>query len=235
MNLDSSLNRFKTSILDLLFPPRCVGCGASGSFLCSPCQSTMPHLPPPLCARCGKSLPSGTLCYECKNHPLQIEGIRSLFPYNGVARQAVLQFKYQNVKALAAPLAKLMREFLSAHPLPADTLIAVPLHPRRLRERGYNQSSLLSMELGKLSSLPIVEGALLRIKNTPPQTKTNSAEERRKNVAGAFICRDRRVAGRRILLIDDVCTSGATLNACATALKTAGATSVWGLTLAREV
>jgi predicted amidophosphoribosyltransferase len=93
----------------------------------------------------------------------------------------------------------------------------------------------LSTELGKLSPLPIVEGALLRIKNTPPQTKTKSAEERRINVADAFICRGRRVAAKRILLIDDVCTSGATLNACATALKTAGAISVWGLTLAREV
>lgn len=235
MNLVASLNQLKTLVLDLLFPPRCVGCGASGSFLCSQCQSALPHLSPPLCAKCGKSLSSGTLCYDCENHPKEIEGIRSLFPFDRVMRQAILQFKYQNVKALAAPLAQLMGEYLSAHPLPADTLVPVPLHPRRLRERGYNQSSLLARELAKLASLPIVEGALLRLKNTPPQTRTNSAEDRQSNVAGAFTCRDQRVEGRRILLIDDVCTSGATLDACATALKAAGATSVWGLTLAREV
>ena len=235
MNLVASLNQLKTLVLDLLFPRRCVGCGTGGSFLCAPCQSALPHLPPPLCAKCGKPLSFGTLCHDCENHPIEIEGIRSLFPFNGVVRQAILQFKYQNVKALAAPLAQLMGEYLGAHPLPADTLIPVPLHPRRLRERGYNQSSLLARELSKLASLPIVDGALLRLKNTPPQTKTNSAEDRQRNVAGAFTCRDRQLAGRRILLIDDVCTSGATLDACAAALKMAGATSVWGLTLAREV
>jgi len=166
---------------------------------------------------------------------MKIEGIRSLFPLNGVVRQAILQFKYQNVKVLAAPLAELMGEYLRMHRMYADTLVPVPLHPRRLRERGYNQSSLLAVELGRLTSWPVVEGALLRIKNTPPQTKTKSAEERRRNVAGAFSCLGRRLSGRCVLLIDDVCTSGATLDACATALKRAGAASVWGLTLARDV
>jgi ComF family protein len=235
VNLVAGLNQFKTLVLDLLFPPRCVGCGAVGSFLCSPCQSALPYLPPPLCAKCGRSLCSGTLCYDCENGPIEIEGIRSLFPFNGIVRQAILQFKYRSVKALAVPLAQMMRDYLGAHPMPADTLIPVPLHSRRLRERGYNQSSLLARELRKLTYLPTVEESLIRVKNTPPQTRTNSAENRQSNVADAFTCRDQQVAGRRILLIDDVCTSGATLDACATALKTGGATSVWGLTLAREV
>ncbi len=235
MNLVVLLNQLKTLVLDLFFPPQCVGCGGGGSFLCSRCQSALPYLPPPLCAKCGKSLSVGTICHDCENRLTEIDGIRSIFPFNGVVRQAILQFKYQNVKALAAPLAQLMGKYLHTHPLPADTLVPVPLHPRRLRERGYNQSSLLARELGKLASLPIVEGSLIRLKNTPPQTRTNSAAERLANVVGAFTCRDQRLEGRRILLIDDVCTSGATLDACATALKAAGATSVWGLTLAREV
>jgi len=166
---------------------------------------------------------------------MDIEGIRSVFRFEGAARQAILSFKYKNVKALAAPLAQLMEEYLRAQPLPADALVPVPLHPRRLRERGYNQSSLLAGELSKLASLPLVEGSLFRLKNTPPQTRTKSAEERQSNVAGAFICRDRRMEGKRVLLIDDVCTSGATLDSCAATLKAAGATSVWGLTLGREV
>lgn len=166
---------------------------------------------------------------------MEIEGIRSVFRFDGAARQAILSFKYKNVKALAAPLAQLMEEYLCAHPLPADALVPVPLHPRRLRERGYNQSWLLAAELSKLTSLPLVEGVLVRLKNTPPQTRTKSAEERQSNVAGAFTCRDRSLEGRRVLLIDDVCTSGTTLDSCATALKAAGAMSVWGLTLGREV
>lgn len=166
---------------------------------------------------------------------MEIEGIRSLFHFEGEARQAILSFKYKNLKALAAPLAQLMAEYVRAHPSPVDILVPVPLHPRRLRERGYNQSSLLARELGRLASFPLAEGTLLRLKNTPPQVRTKSAEERQSNVTGAFICRDRRLEGRRILLIDDVCTSGATLDSCAATLRAAGAASVWGLTLAREV
>ena len=234
MNLVASLDQLKRLVLDLLFPPWCVGCGARGNFICSSCRSSLPHLLPPLCDKCGKSLSFGDLCSDCENRYVEIEGIRSLFHFNGTVRQAILQFKYKNVKALAAPLAQLMAEYLCTHPLPAEVLVPVPLHPRRLRERGYNQSSLLARELGKLACFPTVEGSLVRLKNTPPQTRTKSAEERQSNVAGAFICRDQRLGGRRILLIDDVCTLSATLEACATALKAAGATSVWGLTLARE-
>ena len=234
MNPVVQFNRLKGTVLDLFFPPWCVGCGVGGSFLCLSCQSSLPRLLPPICAKCGTPLSQGTLCASCEDRPMEIEGIRSVFRFEGAARQAILSFKYKNVKALATPLAKLLEEYLRTHPLPADALIPVPLHPRRLRERGYNQSSLLAGELSKLASLPLIEGLLVRLKNTPPQTRTKSSEERQGNVADAFSCRDRRLDGRRILLIDDVCTSGATLNSCATALKVAGATSVWALTLGRE-
>lgn len=166
---------------------------------------------------------------------MDIEGIRSLFRFDGAVRRAVLDFKYRSVKALAAPLAQLMGEYLVANPLPAEVLVPVPLHPRRLRQRGYNQSSLLARELSKPTSLPLVEGSLVRLRDTPPQTRTKSAEERQSNVAEAFLCRGRDLEGKSILLIDDVCTSGATLDACARALKAAGAASVWGLTVAREI
>ena len=111
----------------------------------------------------------------------------------------------------------------------------VRLHPRRLQERGYNQSSLLAQELGRLIGSPVVTGSLLRQRDTPAQAKAIAAEARRSNVADAFACRDGRLRAGEVLLIDDVCTTGATLNSCAHALKAAGATSVWGLTVAREV
>ena len=110
----------------------------------------------------------------------------------------------------------------------------VPLHRKRLRERGYNQSSLLAKELGKLANLPVVDDCLIRQRHAPPQARTATVDERRSNVADAFSCRDGRLKGKQVLLIDDVATSGATLDACAPALK-AGATSVWGLVLAREI
>jgi len=104
-----------------------------------------------------------------------------------------------------------------------------------MRERGYNQSSLLAKELGRLISLPVVDGCLIRQRHAPPQARTATVEERRGNVADAFICCDDRLRDKRVLLIDDVSTSGATLEACAVALKAAGAASVWGLVLAREI
>ncbi len=111
----------------------------------------------------------------------------------------------------------------------------MPLHPKRLRERGYNQSSLLSRELGKLINLPVIEDCLIRVKEACPQVRAANVEERLRNVANAFVCRNWQVKERQVILIDDVCTSGATLESCATALKACGAISVWGLTLAREI
>ena len=111
----------------------------------------------------------------------------------------------------------------------------VPLHHKRQRERGYNQSRLLARELGRFTNLPVVDDCLTRRRATPPQTRTSTVDERRSNVADAFACGDQRLREKQVLLIDDVATSGATLNACAAALKAAGATSVWALTLAMEV
>ncbi len=133
---------------------------------------------------------------------------------------------------LVAPLAGLMRDYLAAHPLPAGVLIPVPLHPDRLRERGFNQSALLAQALAT-ADLPVIDDCLARLRPTQVQM-TLGHEERKRNVAGAFGCQDERVKGRRVLLIDDVCTTGSTLDACAIALKESGAASVWALTLARE-
>jgi ComF family protein len=128
----------------------------------------------------------------------------------------------------------LLAESLESKPLPAEVIIPVPLHPQRLRERGYNQSGLLARELGRVSGLPVWEGSILRLRNTPAQVKAASADDRRSNVRGAFSCNDEKVRGKRVLVLDDVCTTGATLDSCAVALKAAGASSVWGLVLARE-
>lgn len=150
-------------------------------------------------------------------------------------RQAIHQLKYRNIRALAAPLALLLNDFLVAHPLSGDVLVPVPLHLKRLKERGYNQSGLLAAELGKLTNLSVVDDCLTRRQPTSPQARTATVEERRSNVSEAFVCRDDRLRNRQVILIDDVATSGATLNACAQALKAAGAISVWGLTVAREI
>jgi len=227
--------KLKGRIVDFLFPRWCVGCGREGEFICPSCRRSLPRVMPPLCPRCGKPRPSGTLCPTCVSWQAEIDGIRSPFRFDGVMRQAIHQLKYRNLRALAEPLAKLLNDYLATNPIPGEVLVPVPLHQKRLRERGYNQSRLLAKELGKLTNLPVVDDCLIRQRHAPPQARSSTVEERRRNVAGAFVCRDHRLQNKQVLLIDDVSTSGATLDAGATALKATGATSVWGLVLAREI
>ncbi len=229
------LAKLKGMALDLLFPQWCVGCGKGGDFICYSCRHSLPWIMPPLCPKCGKPQPSGVLCPNCVGWQADIDGIRSPFRFDGVIRQAVYQLKYKNIRALAVSLARLLNDYLSTNPVPGEALVPVPLHQKRLRERGYNQSGLLAQELSKLTNLPVVNNCLIRQRYALPQVRTSTMDERWSNVADAFTCRDHMLQGKQVLLIDDVSTSGATLDACAVALKAVGATSVWGLVLAREI
>ncbi len=229
------LSRLVELTVDLFFPRHCVGCGKVGSFLCPDCLRKLPRLLPPLCPKCGRPQASGILCPSCRRLQTEIDGIRSPYRFDEVIREAIYQLKYHNLKAVSFCLADLLADYLQSNPLPGEALVPVPLHPRRLRERGYNQSSLLARQLSKLTNLPVLEDCLIRAKEAPPQVKASSVEERRRNVISAFMCQNEKVSGKQIMLIDDVCTSGATLESCASALKNKGATSVRGLTLAREI
>jgi ComF family protein len=169
---------------------------------------------------------------------MAIEGIRSVVLFQGGARQAIHQLKYRDRQSLAVSLARLMAEYWQVSPLPADLLISVPLYPARQRERGYNQAELLARALGRMISLPVMSGGLKRVRNTRPQMSLD-ATDRRENVRGAFVYQPSKerdnnpIRDRRVLVVDDVCTTGSTLEACSLALKTAGASAVWGFTLAR--
>ncbi len=235
MSVLPQVAKFRRMALDLFFPQWCLGCRKEGALICPSCRSLLPRVMPPLCPRCGRPQSSGILCPGCVSWQAEIDGIRSPFRFDGVMRQAIYQLKYRNLRALVTPLVQLLADYLAANPVPAEVLVPVPLHRKRLRERGYNQSGLLARELGKLAGLPVVGDCLIRWQHTFPQARTSSVEERQSNVANAFTCRDDRLRGRQVALIDDVATSGATLDACAGVLKAAGASSVWGLVLAREI
>ncbi len=227
------IGQIKRALLDLLFPPRCVGCGKAGTWFCEECYAQIEFIQPPLCPRCGRPTIGGRLCFLCQRDPLRIDGIRAVAYFEGPLRKAIHRFKYDNLRDLAVPLGRLLAVYLERDPLPAEVIVPVPLHPKRLRERGYNQSALLARRLGELTGLPLLEGSLLRVRETAPQVEL-SAQERKENVRDAFACVDEQVAGKRVLLIDDVCTTGATLEACSIALAQRRPRSVWALTLARE-
>lgn len=152
--------------------------------------------------------------------------------FDGAIRRAIHAFKYRHVAALGEPLGNILAEFWQQVAWPVDLIVPVPLHSHRQRERGYNQAALLAQGLVRAAHLPLRANALQRVRATASQM-TLDAAQRRSNVNAAFRSDDNGLRGKRVLLVDDVCTTGATLNACAVALKSAGAVEVWGLTLAR--
>ena len=227
----ATTSRLLAGALDLVFPAGCASCGREGSYLCEACTHTIPRLEQPYCTLCAGPTSSHT-CSWCTSSPPAYDGVRAPYRFVGAVRELVHNLKYRNIRASAPELGRLMASYIHSSRIPATVLLPVPLHRRRERARGYNQSRLLAMEVGALTGLPMDNTVLRRTRDTAPQVSLAGYAERRRNIEGAFEC-DRDVAGEQVLLIDDVVTTGSTMSACAEPLIAAGASSVWGLALAR--
>jgi competence protein ComFC len=221
-------------LLDLFYPPFCVGCGRTGTLYCCTCRDATSRILPPLCPHCGLPQEASRICPWCLAHPTAIAGIRSAAVFEGPLRSAIHQFKYGYMRDLAAPLSDLLVSCWQEVNQSIDVIVPVPLHARRFKERGYNQSALLARRVGSALRIPVNCGCLHRNRHTVSQTRL-SAQERARNVEGAFTCVGPDVQDKCVLLIDDVCTTGSTLGACSHALGEGGAQSVWALTVARPV
>jgi len=236
-------------LLNLVLPAPCRICekapvNEEQPFFCNHCWAGIRPIPPPVCPCCGDSFASpvaleyspGHLCGECREKMPAFDSARAAGYYQGVLVEAIRLFKYRSKTRLGRHLAALLLEEARRMPRSQegwDLVLAVPLHRARLRQREFNQSLLLAHRVGRGLSVPLSIDALERIRGTRPQVELDG-EERRKNVRKAFsVKRSGQVEGRRILLIDDVYTTGATVNECAKVLKKAGAKTVDVLTLAR--
>ncbi|MEL6148904.1 MAG: ComF family protein, partial [Chloroflexota bacterium] len=203
-----------TYLLDLIFPPRCVNCGRVDYHWCDRCQTLL------------DDIPLNTI--ENTTHDT-LTAIATTGLHTGLLQHMVQSLKYEHARALAPPLAGRMAQRLEQLNWPIDSVAAVPLHTHRLRERGYNQSKDLTIEIAELLGLPDYSDFIVRDHYARPQVGLNR-RERQQNVAGAFSA-TARVQGRHILLVDDVFTTGATLSACAEALLSNGAGAVYGMTV----
>ena len=221
--------------VETVFPSRCVHCRAEGEFLCARCQALDVRLDGPACFRCATPIASHGTCARCLDSPPALDRMIAAYQYDGPVRDAVHALKYDGLRAVAPVLGARMAALPAVSRLEADVMVPVPLHPSRMRSRGYNHAELLAREIGRRTALPVDARALRRIRNTPPQARAAHEKERARQVAGAFVAVGDRVAGKRVLVVDDVATTCSTLDACARALKTAGATRVIGLVLAREL
>lgn len=228
----NALERASRAALELLFPAQCALCGHGGTLLCGLCVSGLQSADGSRCSRCWSPV-SGerSVCHFCNESPPSYASLRSGFVLQDDARRLVHLFKYDGLTSLAAPMANLLCGAVEIPPV--DILVPVPLHRGRENSRGYNQAAVLAREVAKRVSLRLDVRAARRIRPTEPLVQTKSREERLAIVSDAFRASPERVVGRRVLLLDDVATTGATLDSCAKAILSAGATSVYGLTWAR--
>lgn len=237
------IRKMLNHLADFFFPPKCLLCGTifkpeNSSYFCNTCYDGFLFTRKPVCSKCGAMFLSEQgndhFCGQCLTTEPAFDRARSIGLYEGTLRQAIHGFKYNQKSLLGKPLAQLLTEQgkMRITPFVYDTLVPVPLHPGKLRQRGFNQALVLAKKAGKGWDIPVDTTSLQRKKQTPPQTML-SKDARRRNIRGAFTCNPAGIKGKKLLLIDDVYTSGSTVNECAKTLKKNGAAAVDVLTLAR--
>ena len=224
--------------LDMLFPVHCAGCQKIGHVLCSACIAQIQPLPSPICDFCGVPLSTYGVCKNCQYRRPKLSGQRAVSLYQEPLRGCIHGLKYDGNMRLAIPLGLLLAQAYRYYDIQADMLIPVPLHSERQKQRGFNHASLLAEICSANIGVPMNDNILVRHRATVAQVDLHP-RERYQNVAGAFACSSSSansvLNGRRIVIIDDVSTTSATLEACATPLFAASAKEIWGLVLARPL
>ena len=234
--------RGRDALINQLFPPRCFACGELAQDhgnLCAECWSVMDFIAPPFCDCCGEPfeyhLKDATRCMACLLEPPPFTTARAVFRYSDVSRKLITGYKYHDRTHATPMFVRWLKRAGEGVIQDAELLIPVPLHPRRLLKRRYNQAALLARKLGHETGKPTLVDGLIRTRHTQQQAGLNR-EERAQNVQGVFVVNAKKIhhiQGKRIVLVDDVMTTGATVRACAIALREAGAADVSILTLAR--
>lgn len=229
MPLPAVLRTALEPLLELAYPTRCVGCGASGSIWCAACRARLRPVSSAICLRCRRELIAGVACPACGP---QAPRAWAAAVYQPPLDRALTHLKYRPEERLASALAEALANSYRRHHLSATVVVPVPLSRRRRNRRGYNQTELLGRALAGMLNLPLRPSAVSRTRDTGSQVGLE-AGQRWANVVGAFEASPDLVRGQAVLLIDDVQTTGATLAACAEALTMAGATRLTALTVGR--
>lgn len=223
-------------ILDYIYPPRCPVCDRiSQTGICSSCKKKLLRIDRDYCLKCGKPLTDSRkeYCPDCRRHHHVFDRNRALFSYQGPLRISVYQIKYGNRRDFARvygqEIAVTFSQWIRQRNI--TQIIPIPLHPSRYRERGYNQAAVIAREIGKNLGIPVKQHVLRRVKKTQPQ-KLLAGNYRNENLRQAFALYPKAFPGENVLLVDDIYTTGATLDAAAACLKKAGAKHVYGVTVA---
>ncbi len=242
-------------IIDIIFPIECLGCGKEGKWICEECATKIPLNSATHCLECRTKTAHGEFCPTCRNK-YALDGVFIATDYkNELVKKAIKTFKYKFVHEISQELGKLLALFIleqkkkenlnswleikdsqyknsALKNLDKILVVPVPLHAKRLKWRGFNQSEKLALEFAGYFKLPLNRSGLARIKYAKPQANL-SPRERKQNLADSFFWQENKLNGLNVLLVDDVVTTGSTFEECAKALKVAGAEQVWGLAVAK--
>lgn len=238
-SIGSSLSNWQTRILNncaqiahAMLPQHCLLCSAAANdqALCADCHAELPWLPEARCPQCALPTHSGQLCGACLSHPPRFNAVTAAFAYEWPLAPLIHHYKYAGNLALARLFASALAPRIDSA---VDLIIPMPLAPLRLRERGFNQALEIARVVSHHSGIALEPAACRRVRESAPQA-TLPWKERAKNIRGAFVC-DMNLAGKRVAIVDDVLTTGATLNELARNLRKAGAAEVQGWMVARTI
>jgi len=243
--ISSKVNKFYgfwRDFLDIIYPKslKCLFCGGElpkvNDFkLCSNCTSIMQLLPGSTCTTCGRPLGGKYkmgMCSECKDTEIYFDGACSVFEFSGIVQSALHRFKFEGEVDMAEAFGLYMAKKLKERKWKIDVILPVPLHEKRMSDRGYNQSYLLSAEIGRECGIDVLDGALIRKRHTESQVSLPKFG-RIHNVKGAFAMVDSKcIKGKSVLIVDDIMTTGATLNECSRILRESGARNIYCITAA---
>lgn len=229
------LSRFSWNILDWIYPPRCCNCDRVGVVFCPECEGSIKLLKGNLCATCGYPLRSRkSVCQKCASEKPPFEALRSLGSHEGALRHGVHALKYRRDLDLGHFFAIRLAALVTREAWQIDLIVPVPLSPAHLKQRGYNQSACISQNLAWLLGLPHSNTSIKRVKETQEQI-TLDVNERFMNLCDAFNANPATLEKKRVLVVDDVITTGATMQNCAKAVRIAGAEAVYGISVGRAL
>jgi len=227
------LSDFLQGVMDWVFPPHCLGCGIEGENICPDCYATIKRIPANVCPYCAAYVSTKGYCPSCKNRKPPYTQYRAFAYYGGVIREAVHNLKYQNDTGIARVLAEYLLKVIRSENWEIDLVVPVPLSKKKLQQRGYNQAERLARPIAWALGKAISTTALLRIRENASQVGLD-LNSRRENVRGVFEADPAEVKGKRILLVDDVFTTGATIESAAGALRAAKSGLIYAVTLCRS-
>lgn len=222
------------NMVDWIYPPVCMGCGVLGESICDVCKNNIRYLTSGLCPICGYPRNNESDCKGCGNHQPNYTQLRSLAVYEGCIKESIHQLKYQNNIGVGHLFIDELVSLILANQWQIDFVIPVPLSARRQKERGYNQSGMLAYPVALKLNLQYDDKVLIRQRETSTQVELD-ARQRQTNLQNAFITLNNKFKDKNILIMDDVITTGATINDCARAVRISGAKEVFGISLGRAV